>query len=395
MSYYFTNVISMRGDPKRIAEIKEKYSSAEYGESVLDFEKVIPIPEKYKLPDSWNWDDPAIQNTLKWYDRFWGSAEWGTAYFGFSWEELELNEPTCASDEFNFTTNHLCPHKVVAKLAELNPDVKFIHRWAGEETGISCGIYTYENGNITGFYEPEEESQEAVELSCAVKYSIPERFTDWRLHSETNKCPLLHMETLREYIEWCNDDDEESAVHLDDNFWENFMHWDYFDSKCENSFSDEYLRSHKAVVYRVTLTSGFDDNEDADIYFEKRWNALDKVSDTVEYLSEKCAKFNGFKKRYELELSSVNGFIFKREFFPIGLSETDISDTMYDCVLDYFNRHFCNDHKSSTLWAFELEDSNDIFLTLDDYALDGDVLFSLQVEDHNARNAKPDDHWLD
>lgn len=65
------------------------------------------------------------------------------------------NEVTDSNPTLSFQTAWSAPHPILAKLAEMYPEVSFEHTWADEDIGQNCGQATYANGECTGRYYPE------------------------------------------------------------------------------------------------------------------------------------------------------------------------------------------------------------------------------------------------
>jgi len=220
MPNHVTNHIMISGDPKRIQELFEAVKYDDVGVGSLDFNKVIPKPASLDIECGSNTDaglkayrdfisvytlegtrkglnllninpeveerflqertdidrevfalgKQAYQNILMygaptWYE--WSIENWGTKWNAYGYEENEVVTERSGDNTLWMNTAWGAPHPVIAKLAELYPDLTFEHEWADEDIGNNCGRKTYENGECTETYYPEERI-ESVEFACKV-----------------------------------------------------------------------------------------------------------------------------------------------------------------------------------------------------------------------------------
>ncbi len=245
MPNHVTNIIAYSGDRKQIAEMLEKIKNDQYGLGTIDFNKIIPMPEslnidagsrtdrglkQYKefvseylfenrmksvdlreIPqeaesayfkqhpdikdDEWQLGKTAALNVQlygapTWYE--FTNGNWGTKWNAYSYEE---SEDYSQSDALCFRTAWCAPHPVIAKLAEMYPDVEFTHEWADEDIGRNCGRYTYQNGERMEEYFPESEV-EAIAFAASVMDSDP---NEWGLYLNAKGNRYLFLDDGDDY----------------------------------------------------------------------------------------------------------------------------------------------------------------------------------------------------
>lgn len=219
MPNHIENIITLKGDEKKIREMFETIQSDDYGLGTVDFNKIIPMPEslnieagsktdsglklykefiseclfdcretdilkisadtlaesekaylsKRKGIDSAEWKlaKTAWNNIQKygaptWYE--WCINNWGTKWgaYGYS-ETIDYSQ----NNYLSFQTAWSAPHPILQKLSEMYPDIIFEHEWADEDIGVNCGRKCYSNGECTEEYYPESEI-EATEFAFRV-----------------------------------------------------------------------------------------------------------------------------------------------------------------------------------------------------------------------------------
>ncbi len=202
------NRLRLEGDHNRIDELLK---SVKGKDSVLDFNRIIPMPESLNIEagsrtekglkaykdfiyvytfagteqknllnipkekeeiflrarqdirrDEWELGKAAFQNKQKygaatWYE--WARSNWGTKWSAYNAEIGEDNTIT-----FNTAWSRAMP--VIQKLAENFPDLKFEYCWADEDLGVNTGMAEFENGEVTfdEFYNAH--SRGAYELAA-------------------------------------------------------------------------------------------------------------------------------------------------------------------------------------------------------------------------------------
>ena len=208
MPNHIMNCLRLSGDQERIDELLK---SVKGEESVLDFNKIIPMPESlhiecgsrtdrglkaYKefiafytldgtekrdllnIPkekeemflkarpdiqrDEWELGRAAFQNKQKygvptWLE--WARQSWGTKWSAYNAELVDDN-----TIMFNTAWSRAMP--VIQKLAENFPDIQFEYCWADEDLGVNTGMAELENGEITHDEFFDAQSKEAYELAA-------------------------------------------------------------------------------------------------------------------------------------------------------------------------------------------------------------------------------------
>ena len=207
MPNHVINILNISGDKDQIAKMLSDIQNDEYGIGSIDFEKIIPMPESLRIEsgsrttrglkaykdfvsvytfaganadkdlcaipeekekvflnmrtdietEDWQLGRQAFRNELQhgaptWYE--WSIKNWGTKWNAYALDTYE-NGVTDDNPTLSFQTAWSAPHPILAKLAEMYPEVSFEHTWADEDIGQNCGQATYENGECTGRYYPE------------------------------------------------------------------------------------------------------------------------------------------------------------------------------------------------------------------------------------------------
>ena len=212
MPNHVTNIIEIKGDPQRVRALFEAVKSDEYGLGSIDFNKLTPMPPELDIkegsrtdrglkaycdfievytfngrkedfdllnipekseqaflrvrPDidraAWDLGKKAFRNKQKygvtsWYD--WRIKNWGTKWNAYGYEGGVQFD----GKSLRFQTAWSPPEPIIAKLAEMYPDLDFTHQWADEDIGQNCGEDEYHNGSLCGEYRPA--GREAVEYA--------------------------------------------------------------------------------------------------------------------------------------------------------------------------------------------------------------------------------------
>lgn len=145
MPNHVQNIITLKGDEKKIREMLEAIKNDDYGLGTVDFNKVIPMPE-----------------SCDWYE--WSISNWGTKWNAYGYDK---NTDYSNNENLYFQTAWSAPHPVLEKLTEIFPDIEFEHEWADEDIGQNCGRYSYTGGERIEEYYPENEA-EAIEFACRI-----------------------------------------------------------------------------------------------------------------------------------------------------------------------------------------------------------------------------------
>ena len=203
MPNYVRNRVTVFGKRSVVLEIMKNIGNE--GE-VIDFEKIIPMPRvlydvtcphkivtedelkkelaeiaerRKKNPNDYmgfthNLTQKMYDSYMKkygavdWYD--WSIQNWGT-----KWNCSESSLCDDLPDEkgnpdddvecsFEFDTAWSTPFGVIAKLSQKYPTVEITVRFADEDAGQNCGIYTLRDEKIIGNLEPEPGSTQAMKL---------------------------------------------------------------------------------------------------------------------------------------------------------------------------------------------------------------------------------------
>lgn len=217
MPNYVENIITLKGDEKKIREMFEAIKSDDYGLGTVDFNKIIPMPESLKvesgsrtdrgiemvktylenMPEELNdkegtydeffkdlrshsaeisdeeekkiWDIgvTAVENLHKygaptWYE--WSINNWGTKWNAYGYDE---NADYSKNTDLWFQTAWSAPHPVIQRLAEMYPDITFEHEWADEDIGANCGRKCYCSGECTEEYYPDS-LKDGIEFACRI-----------------------------------------------------------------------------------------------------------------------------------------------------------------------------------------------------------------------------------
>ncbi len=208
------NMIDVQGDPRRINEMREAIQNDECGLGTIDFNKIAPMPPSLEIecgtrtdrgvkavrdflevygiahPDEtdiskvpieiqeaflsvrpdidredWELGKQAYMNQLQygaqtWYG--WAIDNWGTKWNAYGYDGTGYEN----GNGLYCQTAWSAPHPIMAKLAEMYPDLTFTHEWADEDLGSNCGRTLYANGQRVSVYIPE--GKEALEFACNV-----------------------------------------------------------------------------------------------------------------------------------------------------------------------------------------------------------------------------------
>ena len=211
MPNHVMNRLRLSGEQSRINELLQ---SVKGEDTVLDFNKIIPMPESLNIeagsrtdtglkaykdfiavytfdnaknkpdllnipkkseqaflrvrkdikPDEWELGKTAFQNKLRygaptWYE--WSIENWGTKWPAYNTGIAEDNTIV-----FNTAWDRAMP--VITKLAEMFPDISFKYCWADEDLGVNVGMAEFENGEVASDECYDALSREAYELAADV-----------------------------------------------------------------------------------------------------------------------------------------------------------------------------------------------------------------------------------
>lgn len=215
MPNHISNILTIEGDAKRVAQIKGEIISVDEGGNIrhIDFNKIVPMPEslnitsgsstsnglailKYRAGDpseinqimGYQWatefatpedlidhmlekgsanleeaqralDNERLYGHRDWYS--WSNANWGT-----KWNAYDTNENE--DDGIYFQTAWSNPYLVMEALSRKYPDVVFHVRFADEDFGHNVGEYSLKNGEVVSQNIPEGGSEEAYEMAADI-----------------------------------------------------------------------------------------------------------------------------------------------------------------------------------------------------------------------------------
>lgn len=161
MPNHVTNLVRLKGDTDHIKNLREAIKNDELGLGSIDFEKVIPMPADI-FRGNLGAAERAKYGERNWYD--WSIKNWGTKWNAYgNVGDLGVKAP----DMICFTTAWAAPHKVISKLAQMNPDLEVEHYWADEDLGFNCGKRVYVGGEVKSLYMPNF-GRDSQEFAAAV-----------------------------------------------------------------------------------------------------------------------------------------------------------------------------------------------------------------------------------
>lgn len=111
--------------------------------------------------ETWELGRTAFQNEQKYGAKDW--YDWRVGIWGSKWEAWDtfLSEDNII--EFYTAWSRVMP--IVQKLAENYPDIKFEYSWADEDLGYNVGSAEFENGQVVHDEFLDSHSKEAFELA--------------------------------------------------------------------------------------------------------------------------------------------------------------------------------------------------------------------------------------
>lgn len=236
------NQLHLSGEQKRIDDLLK---SVKGEDSVLNFNRIIPMPESLNIEcgsrtdrglkaykdfvyvytfagteekdlmnipkekeaaflrvrqdirrDEWELGKAAFQNERKygaptWYE--WARQSWGTKWSAYNAEIVEDN-----TIMFNTAWSRAMP--VIQKLAENFPDIHFEYCWADEDLGVNTGMAEFEGGEIIHDEFFEAQSKEAYELAADLwgldleeeGFIFDEKSGTYEYHDEPSESPQMN-----------------------------------------------------------------------------------------------------------------------------------------------------------------------------------------------------------
>jgi hypothetical protein len=215
MPNHISNILTIEGDAKRVAQIKSDIISVDEEGYIrhIDFDKIIPRPKSLDITSGsstsngiailkWREGDPTEINKImgyQWATEFSGPEElinhmlekgtanlkeaqmaldnvrlyghqdwysWSTSNWGTKWNAYDTNDNE--DDGIYFQTAWSNPYPVMEALSRKYPDVVFHVRFADEDFGNNVGEYSLQNGNVISENVPEGGSEEAYEMAADI-----------------------------------------------------------------------------------------------------------------------------------------------------------------------------------------------------------------------------------
>ncbi len=211
MPNHITNRLTIIGTDKEVAQVRKKIRGEEE-DTLIDFNKITPIPEKLKDTKSpmeiisqekyeaqekriadndlteferkygfWRCLTGEVAQEYKWkyghtnwYD--WTIANWGTKWNAYSQYSDDVNV-------IHFDTAWNTPYRLMVNLSRMFPEITFEVEYADEDFGYNVGKYVLLNGESIEENIPDGGSKEAIEMAMDVKneeeyYLNGDYFTD-------------------------------------------------------------------------------------------------------------------------------------------------------------------------------------------------------------------------
>ena len=242
MTNCIANRLHLSGDQNRIDELLESIKGEE---SVIDFNRIIPMPESLNIEsgsrtnnglktykdfvavytmdgtlekdllnipkeseenflkmrsdidhDTWELGRTAFQNEQKY-----GAADWyqfHNEFWGSKWDAWDSFLSEDNTIEFYTAWSRVMP--IVQKLAENYPDITFEYSWADEDLGCNVGSAELENGQVVHDEFLTPQSKEAFELACelwgdecleVMGLVFNEKLGTYEYHDEPNESPQM------------------------------------------------------------------------------------------------------------------------------------------------------------------------------------------------------------
>ena len=210
MPNHVKNILRFDGNGVDVFSFLDKISEDGKEIGMIDFNKVIPMPESLKLESGSN-TQLSIEAVLKALEHdscYWTSKKfsstsdadfsirvehsgkskqelldlglqyiankvhyghttwygWCCEHWGTKWNAYDRS---CEGKEISFHTAWSAPHPVIEKIAEMFPDVSIVHKWADEDIGSNCGYRMYVGGKLIEQYFPVD-NREAIEFACGL-----------------------------------------------------------------------------------------------------------------------------------------------------------------------------------------------------------------------------------
>ena len=163
MPNHVTNILTVSGDSKRMAELFEAVKTEKYGLGSIDFAKIISVPDNI-YQGNLGREEVAKYGKNNWLD--WNVSNWGSKWNSYGYDEFTSKE--FDGENLRFQTAWSNVHQVIGQLAKMYPDLEFSYCWADEDFGNNVGRREYAGGEEMEFYLPNSGSREAIELAAEI-----------------------------------------------------------------------------------------------------------------------------------------------------------------------------------------------------------------------------------
>lgn len=218
MPNHVINRLTVTGSKENVEKLLETIRNTD---RLIDFNKIHPMPEELKTvtspvkivsedefanemierearlkknPDDWFCQTHSI--TKKMYDDYierfgctdwyeWACTNWGTKWNAYEQTkgEPKTSENGDVSEVIFFQTAWSTPYPVIRKLSEMFPLVDIEVKFADEDAGSNCGVYTLYDGEDVDEWLPDAGSKEAM----GVYFELWGGEEDWELDEETGE----------------------------------------------------------------------------------------------------------------------------------------------------------------------------------------------------------------
>jgi hypothetical protein len=166
MPNHITNTIYFEGDLNQIAQLRKKIRSVEDTRRLMDFNKIIPMPDDVYKGDLGKKEEE-IYGKNNWYD--WSYANWET-----KWNAYEIQILNFEGQNIQFLTAWSPVIRLMEKLSSMFPNVIIFHYYVDEMWNF-VGKIAYMNGKILFVIEPPNmESNEWWDIIARTKMSYHE-----------------------------------------------------------------------------------------------------------------------------------------------------------------------------------------------------------------------------
>lgn len=220
MPNHVINRMTVTGSKEDVEKLLATIRNTEE-DKLIDFNKILPMPEELKTvtspvriiseddyademierdrrlkenPNDWFARTHSI--TQKMYDEYmkkfgscdwydWAIKNWGTKWNAYdqSKGESKTHENGDVSEIIFFQTAWSTPYPVIRKLSEMFPLVDIEVKFADEDAGSNCGVYTLFGGEDVDKWLPDAQSKDAM----GIYFELWGGEEDWVYNEETGE----------------------------------------------------------------------------------------------------------------------------------------------------------------------------------------------------------------